>query len=456
MAYQELDEGLIVFSASRSSNVLAMDNNYQPIARPSKIKIKDFMKTAKFFSPWGESDNLWPYTIMDALKGCAPAQVAIEILSTMMYGNGVAVYKENEKGQMVKVFNKEQRAWLRQINIQKYMMQAAIDYWTFGKQFGQPIRNKAKTGFGYVANISAPFNRLSPYDNLKGYIPTCYIHGSWNKLPDESECEKILNLPDFYADDIVKDNPNVDKFIMTTGKYTPGNIFYEELPWHALVRNGTLDIFPEIPKIRKRRIKDAMFVKYHVRINEMYFYQLCGGFDKGKPIWEGKTPAERKKIRNELYTQMDNKLSGSDNAFKSIYTPTTLDRNGAEVKLISIEKVETEVGESAAFDPDKMSNVADIFLAFTIPSAVANTVLSDSKSRGGGSDIREGNSSVVTRMPMHRDNLLNTVEWAMRNTMIGNTDQPLLAEDEFLDAENDLLTTLDNSANGVTSSTPTP
>lgn len=451
MAFEEQEEGLVVFSASRSYR-MAANNNFVPAAKPSKARIKEYMSSNQFFATWGENDNLWPYTVLDSLQGCAPAQVAIEILVTLFYGNGIAVYKEVD-GVPQKVTNKNQREWFRKTLIHKYLMEAATDYFTFGNQFPQLIRNKGNKGFATIANISAPFCRLQKRSDSDAYSKALFIHGSWKNLPGQDECEKVLMLPDFYADDILEKNPQATKFMMHVGSYTPGNIYYHDEPWHALVRNGTLDIFPEIPKIRKRRIKNAMFIKYHVRINEIFWYLKFGGVEKGKQVWETMDTKARSAERAKFYKSIDDKLSGSDNAFKSLFSSTYVDpRTGNEIKLITTEKIETEVGETAAFDPDKMSNVADVFLAFGIPSAVANTVLSDNKSRGGGSDIREGNTSVVTRMPMIRHNIFTPIDFAMRNTMIG--DAPLLAEDEYLGIENDLLSTLDKSKNGVQPTTP--
>ena len=118
-----------------------------------------------------------------------------------------------------------------------------------------------------------------------------------------------------------------------------------------------------------------------------------------------------------------------------------------------IEKIETEVGAQGTFDPDKQTMVADVFLAFGIPSAVANTVLSDSKSRGGGSDIKEGNTSIVVRMPIIRDNLLAPVDFAMRNTLVDG--KPLLADDEYLGMDNTILANLDKSTNSTKPVSPT-
>ncbi len=451
---EEIEEDLIVVTKSYSNRKLTMDHNYKPSARPAKAAVKDYVgATTRFFSPWGEDDNLWPMTIMDSLRACAPAQVCIEILATLLYGNGIRVYERDSTGKLKVIWNNEQQQWFRQTNISQYLMRAAYDYFTFANQFPQLISNRdtKNTGFGAIANTSAPWVRLSAKDKSNLHTKV-FVHGQWDKMPEEKECQNIELINIYEFDDQMKKLEPGKSLAFHVSNYTPGNADYADHPWHALVRNGTLDIFPEIPKVRKNRIKNAMFIKYHIRVHEYYWYLKFGGIQQGKSKWEALPAKERKKQRNELYTSIDTKLAGSDNSFKSIFTPTYTTADGKELQLITIDKIETEVGESAAFDPDKMSNVADVFLAFGIPSSVANTVLSDNKSRGGGSDIREGNTSIVTRLPMHRDNLLFPVELAMRNTLLKSG--PLLAENQFLGMDNTILTTLDESKNGTTSTSP--
>ncbi len=213
-----------------------------------------------------------------------------------------------------------------------------------------------------------------------------------------------------------------------------------------------MDVFSEIPKIRKRRVKDAMFIKYHVRVHEFYWYIKYGGIDTGKTVWEGMTGAARKEARAKFYAEIDEQLTGSSNAFKSLFSPMWTDRNGEEIKLITIEKIELEVGETAAFGADGMGATAEVVLSFNVPSAAVNTVMSDNKSRGGGSDIREGGNSIVQRQPIVRHTLLEPVEFAMRNTFVGKNDEPLLKPNQWIDMDNMMQTTLDKSKDGTTSS----
>lgn len=450
MSY-EVRDNTVVFSVARGAERMALSNEYKPAAKPTSTKIKPYMKMANWLTPWGD-DNFWPITVMNALKPCAPAQVCIEILTTLFYGNGLKVYEEGPDGSITTaLLTPEQKEWFRAVNIDEYLMRAATDYFTYGNQFCEIIRNAKGDGVGYLNSISAPFCRLGKIDENTGKISEVMVYGSWENLPAYEATARLPLLPRMDAAESFKSATSA-KFVWHVGNYTPGSLSYHDCPWHALVRNGTLDIFPEIPKIRKNRVKNAMFIKYHVRINEVFWWLRFGGMEAGKAAWEGMTTDQRQTERQKFFEQIDKKLAGSDNAFKSLFSGTFITPNGTEVKLMTIEKLEAEAGESAAFDPDKMSGVADIFLGFGIPSAVANTVLSDSKSRGGGSDIREGNSLVLTRMPMHRANLLKPVDFAMRLTNIAG--KPLLAPNQFLGMENTILTTLDQSSTGTQNVNP--
>ena len=452
MSYIETDGGAI-FSFERGQSVkMAMDNRYKPTVLPSRAKLKEYLLRKDFFSPWGEN-NLWPIKVMDAYRACAPAQVCVEILTALAYGNGLGVYKRNSDGSATRIIKPDTEEWMRQSAMPRYLMQAFTDYFVMGNQFAQLIRNKGMDGWGKVANISAPFCRVSPIHDTKLYSESVFIHGSWQNLPSEKECDQVVLLHEDMVEEILAAETDEKKFMMRVGNYTPGNTYYHEAAWHALIRNGTIDIFPEIPKIRKNRVKNAMIVKYHVQINEAYWYLRHGGMDKGQKVWEQKTSEERKAERAAFYKTIDNSLAGSDNSFKSLYTPSYTDpKTGQVIDLVKITKIETEVGEKAAFDPDKMTSVADVFLAFAMPSSVANTVLSDNKSRGGGSDIREGNSSIVARLPIIRDAVFAPIDFCLRTTKVNG--KPLLENDEFLAVTNDLLTTLDKSSKGVQTNEP--
>lgn len=140
---------------------------------------------------------------------------------------------------------------------------------------------------------------------------------------------------------------------------------------------------------------------------------------------------------------IDQNLGGTANAYKSLFTGKITDRQSGNVmELVKISKVETDFGDNAAFDPDKMSNVSDIFLAFGLPMAIMNTVLNNAKSLGGGSDIREGIIAFQQRLKWHRDNILQALDFTMRYNK-------LLAPDEFLAFEDLIPTTLDVNPTGM-------
>jgi hypothetical protein len=436
MSFQEFDNGIVIFQHKREA--FKLDNEFKPAAKPSKVKIKEYAKTWRW-KGWGD-DNLYPTDIKNAMAGSAAAQISAETLAAYTYGRGLGVYKrviEGGKQSTVPVTTIEHLTFFNTNFIKDYLIRAITDYWWFGNFFPQfvldknPIREKVKIAL--IRNIDAPFCRIGWQDEKSGDVNTIYIDGRWDLLP--ASPEELPLLDRYTAADDIRTGTDV-KYMYPGLSYTPGEIYYHKHPWHAALDTGVLDLAPEIPKIRKNRFKNALFVKYHVEIEEDYWLKMAT-----EKKWDAMTADERRALRNQVYSMIDQKLGGTDNAFKSLFSDKVTNSAGQVKNLITIKKIETDFGDTAAFDPDKMSNVADIFLAFGLPAPIMNTVLNDTKSRGGGSDIREGLIAMQLKLQMHRDNILAPLEFMMRFN-------GLLKPEEYLNFEDIKPTTLDKNPTG--------
>lgn len=450
MAYKEIADGLVMFSYPTKQ--LAVDNNYTPKPQraPSKVYVKNYGIAGKW--KWWEknsdtiSNNLYPETIKTALAGSAAASIALETLCVYTYGKGIGIFKKEAvdgKEQVSPVLDEKRMQFFQQSRMQDYCIAAITDYWTFANQFPQLIKNKAGDKFVDIRNIDAPFCRLGHQDPKTGYINYVYISGAWKLYPTDAEVEEVPMLDRYNFAAQMEKNPKVAKWMFPAFSYTPGEVYYHKHPWHAAVDTGVFDLAPEIPRIRKSRFQNSQFIKYHVEIEKDYWKMQMG--EKKWATLETSTEAkdELRALKNTTYAMIDQQLGGTANAFKSLYSDKETDRHtGTVTSYIKITKIENDYGDSAAFDPDKMSNVADIFLAFGIPAPIMNTVLSDSKSRGGGSDIREGILAFQQRLKWHRDNILAPVDFMMRY----NGD---LQPNEFLAFEDLIPTTLDVNPTGM-------
>jgi hypothetical protein len=226
-------------------------------------------------------------------------------------------------------------------------------------------------------------------------------------------------------------------WLVPSYSYTSGRKYYHEHAWHAALKSGVVDISVAFPKLKKAMLQNSMTIKYHVRIDEQYWTDTYG-----KAEWEGMAPEERKAKRTAKYQEIDNMLTGVNNAFKNLFSPKIfLARDGKEQQFLTIEKIETDPGKNAAFWEDIMATTAQIIGAWGLNAAQIGTVLSDTKSRGGGSDIRESDTSFKSQLFVHRKTILDPLENAMRFNK-------LLAHNQELVIRDTTLTTLDKNPTG--------
>lgn len=449
MAFIESTNGSLVFSKRLETDfVFAIDNNFKPvdIPVPDPVIVKELAKTGKV--KWWDKDsqsmthNLYPQVILNALAGCPAAAITLETVCVYTYGKGIGVFKRESVGgkeQISPVIKDEHLTFFQQNNIQDYIIKSITDYWTFGRFFSQLILTKGGDKFASITSVDAPFCRLGYQNEKTGYIDNVYIHGNWALHPGEDACT-VIPLLDKYNYPAQLASSKAKTWIYSGYSYTPGTVYYHKHPWHAAVDTGVFDLAPEIPKIRKSRFKNSLYIKYHVEIEERFWIDMLG---EKKYAEMQQKPEEMREIKNQVYKMIDQGLGGTSNAFKSLFSGKITDRNtGTVTNLIKITKIEQDYGDSAAFDPDKMSNVSDIFLAFGLPMAIMNTVLNNAKSLGGGSDIREGIIAFQQRLKWHRDNIIAPLEFVMRYNK-------LLEPTEFLAFEDLIPTTLDVNPTGM-------
>jgi hypothetical protein len=448
MAFKEINPGLVIFTAPKHR--FALNNNFSPesIPVPTKTYVKQFGEIGSW--KWWDADpdtlssNLYPVTINNALAGCAAAGIALETLCVYTYGKGIGVFKrsvsEEGKEKITPVMKKEHQKFFLDNNIQNYCIKAITDYWTYANAFSILIKNKAGDKFVGISIKDAPFVRLGYQNKNTALIDKAFICGNWKAFPQLAGTTEIAVLDTEAWREQLDKNPKTAKWMMQACSYSPGIVYYHKHPWHAALDTGVFDLAPEIPKIRKSRFTNSLFIKYHVQIDESY-WKVVAGETKWKEA--EKKPEVLTEIKNKVYKAIDDHLGGTENAYKSMFSGKIYDaRTGNVNELIKITPIETDFGDKAAFDPDKMSNVADIFLAFGLPMAIMNTVLNNAKSLGGGSDIREGIIAFQQRLKWHRDNILGPLDFAMRF----NKD---LADDEFLAFEDLIPTTLDVNPTGI-------
>lgn len=424
-----------VYISVDTRSFFAKATKTKPIPKPSPVLTRRYM-SGRPWMPWGD-DNLYPVTIQNLLNKSPEALVCLDVLSSYTYGSGLGVFDTTEVGGKkvkIPVFDPKQQAWLMQINSFDYCVKAITDYWQLGNFFPQFIPSLDRKTIANIRVFDAPFVRLERWDEQEEGILNAYISGAWNTLPIDQYITVVPFTDKWDAADRIA-NGREPRLMYQGNRYTPGEQFYHRQPWHSMVDNGTLDIAGKLPDIRKRMIDNSMFIKYHVQIEADYWtirYQ-----DK----WPS-DPQLQQNLKMAFYQEIEKKLTGSANAFKSVFSEKMTDmRTNNTRSLISITPIEKDAGKDAAFWQDIMASTAQIFVGMAVPPPLVGPVLSDAKSQGGGSDIAESQNALISRLKIHRANILEPLVFAMRYS-------GLLKPTQTLEFEDTLLTTLDVNPTG--------
>jgi hypothetical protein len=424
-----------VYISVDTRSFFAKATKVKEIPKPSPVLTRRYM-SGRPWMPWSD-DNLYPVTLQNLLNKSPEAEVCLDILNSYTYGNGLGVFDTSEvngKKAKIPVYDAKQQAWLRQINAFDYCVKAITDYWQLGNFFPQFIPSLDRKTIANVRIFDAPFVRLQRWGEETCGINNAYISGAWHTLPIDQYITVVPFTDKWNAAEAIATS-STPRFMYQGYRYTPGEQFYHRQPWHAMVDNGTMDIAGKLPSIRKRMIDNSMFIKYHVEIEQDYWAIMYGA------KWPS-DPKEQRVLKMAFYEEIEKKLTGSANAFKSVFSEKTTDvRTGNTRNLISIKKIETDAGKDAAFWSDIMASTAQIFVGMAVPPPLVGPVLSDAKSQGGGSDIAESQNALISRLKIHRANILEPLDFAMRYS-------GLLSPTQTLEFEDTLLTTLDVNPTG--------
>ena len=424
-----------IYISVDTRSFFAKSTQSKPIPKPSPVLTRRYM-SGRPWMPW-DTDNLYPVTLQNLLNKSPEAQVCLDILNSYTYGSGLGIYETSEvdgKKSKIPVYDPKQQAWLRQVNAFDYCVKAIADYWQLGNFFPQFIPSLDRKSIANIRIFDAPFVRLERWNETSNSIQNAYISGAWLTLPIDQYITVVPFTDKWGAADRIANGK--DLRLMYQGyRYTPGEQFYHRQPWHSMVDNGTMDIAGLLPSIRKRMIDSSMFIKYHVEIETDYWNIRYG--DK----WPS-DPKDQNGLKQQLYEEIDKKLTGSANAFKSIFSEKYTDiRTGFTRNLIKITPIDKDTGVNAAFWQDIMASTAQIFVGMAVPPPLVGPVLSDAKSQGGGSDIAESQNALISRLKIHRANILEPLDFAMRYS-------GLLSPTQTIEFEDTLLTTLDVNPTG--------
>lgn len=275
------------------------------------------------WAPWGEND-CFPTDVRKKIEQVPMANTTVYKLIAMMYGNGLAYYRNGElkdgETKIKRAFIPEIESWLKKNKINsKWLMPQFADYRYYMNCFSEMVLNKKRDFITGLFHKQAEYCRLEKQNgrNLKIeglYYSADFIHGH---QPGKKRRIRIP-LYDWHDEEQFFKKLKKFKFAYHSRFETPGVTYYARPFWVGLFRDkGWIEASISVPEIVNSMMKNQVILKYQILIPESYFqirYQ----------DWDTYSDEQRNTHIDKLIKEINDTLSGTKNAYKSI---TTVFRN---------------------------------------------------------------------------------------------------------------------------------
>jgi hypothetical protein len=374
---------------------------------------------------WGEKDE-YPQTIRDiTLKNyVAPSLLKFKISAAL--GKGYLLYKsiyEGEREIKELVRDTQIEDFLEANNYKKYLLEAATDAEWYEILHTEFIRSKDNK-ISSFKHLETMYTRAERKDS-KGKIGHFYYGNFIDKKLKPDDYAKIQ------AYNYNEEKPQ-NKFVLRSSIPTPGFLYYPPATWHSSAL--WMQVSNEIPKFKANGMQNAMSLKYHVEYPAGYFEQAMPDDDY--------TDEQREAKKNEVFNQIDELLTGTQNAQKAFHSEFQTDSiTGKKMDgwIIHVLKDETNYD---AHKGDNEQATSAICSAHGVNPTLANVIVSGAFS-SKGSEMRNA-FKIYTELYTNRTRELITEPFELIKKINGYD------RDIKIGFRDLVLTTLDENPTGST------
>ncbi len=444
VAYMKSSESAVFFSKNNSAAGTFNSNGLKGTPAPIR-KLMNILDVAL----WGE-DNRFPQNIEQQMAYCGIGKAALGRKARRLWGNGIMAgkitgYQDDGSEIFSPLQPKDNMDMFKMMNSPQYYRfwtEYLLDWSWFGNTFPEAIFSKdGKIISGWVHQESCDcrfqqmnedgdinsvlltkmwgmsgdqFSKFDPKKVMRGLIQNPV---NLENIPVDNKLIKQLDCADMY-NPIESLRAIADKQLGAKGlkgfksaivpnNYPSPNKTYYQLPaWDGARLSGWVEIACKIPSLIKTMYAKAFNIKYHIQIPEKYFEKKYGIEEWEKMSANG----GQSKAKKKLLTEMNDFLSGSENAFKTFLSFFDIDnQTNKEYGLIKIDNIENKSNIDKELMTTTAANV-EICMAMDVhPSEMSAGSPSSSHQSGGGSgsDIREAGLNNTSLLHLERQLMLS-------------------------------------------------
>lgn len=392
---------------------------------------------------WG-SDNLYPQNFYNKkfLKNGA-AVGGINTLSSTTYGNGFGLYRKVKNATSGKIELQEELLedytdiadFVEQNNLDKYWTAKIKDLSLFEIAFTEWLISANGETLTRVVRQKAAHSRFQKMDE-NGNIPNVFLNTDWGTANPKF----TVPIPYFDKDRMtaaeIKEEckkRGIFNFCTSSAYAFVDENYYPKAGWHAVDRNGWMDVANSVPELKQAIYENQGHFKYIVYVSDFYFESYY------KDEWDDFDAEKRQKMRDELATAIDEHMSGNKAGGRSLTSPI-FEENGKFVKGIEIEPVDNKLKDGANLPDASAANSEILFAIGVNPAIIGAGTPGGSNLGGSGSNIREAYTVLSASLVPKR--IYVSDDWLFIRSFNG-WDRSLIGMFSSVN-----LTTLDKNPNG--------
>lgn len=362
---------------------------------------------------WGKDDR-FPTSIRKKIEKVPIAGMSIYKLVSMMYGNGLAYYRNEDLRNGTKIkrhFSPTIEQWLdiNQVR-ERYLPAQFTDYRMYMNAFSEMILSEDKSTITNIYSKPAEFCRLEKQNTKTLNIDFLYYspYFAEHTNPSSNQLKKIP-LHVWYENDKFIKKLRGRKFAWHSRFEMPGTIYYTKAFWNGLFReNGWVDAAIEVPHVVNSMMKNQVILKYQILIPETYFtirYQ----------DWHTYTDKERNQRIDDLIDDINDSLTGTQNAYTSITTLFKQDpATGKDLGKLEILAIDDKVKKDQWVPSSSVANAEIVQGLGLHPSQMGLVNDGGTLGSGSGSDQRESFNTGLTLNTIDQRIVLSTLNYMAR------------------------------------------
>lgn len=311
--------------------------------------------------------------VLNKIAGNVTVGANIEFKNKVIIGDGIIVYRKyrDNSGKIVKeeVLPSEQPEifdFLENNDYEDIRHAIAADLCIGYDAYVEYIfsRDKEKPKLVKINALELSCSRISVIDEKSKKSEWHGYSANWDEgSPDNVVATPLLNRRGAMMDlkqrmgmapgkDGVARLGKQKVFVHNLSIHTPGRFYYNRPYWWSVFASGWYDFSSAIPVYKKALIKNQMTLKYMIYIRDGFWKKLYGA--KGAT-----SDAKQKEVKTEFLKDMNDFLSGEENAGKGFVADFSYDKlKGFEEKDIIIEPLKNDnIGGEYIEDSEEVSNV---------------------------------------------------------------------------------------------------